>query len=620
MKKNTIIDGIAASEHLDSSGESLNIEGMDISSLGGADSVLNWEHNSKDKPAQVVGKVTFAKKIMKESDAKEKREKRFWNKVKKPFLYVKAELFDGVGHSGAQDIAAMLRYKNMDKGKKSRLIVGFSIEGGKMEKEGMVVTKSVARDIAITVKPCNKVCDIDIIKEEVDDDFLYKNQDFDCQILVKGEGTLSKSLKYRDLIISDIKKALPSKESFNQQADKFKDSKSFKQKQDKAKLISTMASKPAAQPQESKPKREFTQATAPDKMKVGDRINYKKPRSGRDIYNDPDTWKTENNMRKALIAGMMGGTPDSQTGSAALGKEDVDSEMHQVSKKKAKKREIKKSQPSMSFPRFDIENKPDMQVKTIDPKKTYKKPSGETVTQGDIESKKIGQKYIQGQKQQADARSLDEFDDESQKYIKDQSRSAEKVSKEGFETPGIKGFNMRERDLGVNETYDFSPSTKKQGLPEARNNYPSTKHHEGLHRTFAALSEKTSPSHTKALVSHILDNFFDKDNIQGVKDYVGLNYEKDDNYMHEEHLTHVLDLLTNKDKREDHNKHFVNGKIRDVDTKDLKSGWKKAVEFTRNLDRNKLNEINEIYNQKQKPSRKEPKIERVAPGTSGIKG
>ena len=31
MKKNTTIDGIAASEHLDSSGESLSIEGMDIS-------------------------------------------------------------------------------------------------------------------------------------------------------------------------------------------------------------------------------------------------------------------------------------------------------------------------------------------------------------------------------------------------------------------------------------------------------------------------------------------------------------------------------------------------------------------------------------------------------------
>jgi hypothetical protein len=92
MKKNTIIDGIAASEHLDSSGESLSIEGMDISSLGGPDSILNWEHGSKDRPSQVVGKVTFAKKIMKSNQAKTKREKYFWNKVKKPFVYIKAEL------------------------------------------------------------------------------------------------------------------------------------------------------------------------------------------------------------------------------------------------------------------------------------------------------------------------------------------------------------------------------------------------------------------------------------------------------------------------------------------------------------------------------------------------
>jgi hypothetical protein len=192
MKKNTIIDGIAASEHLDSSGESLSIEGMDISSLGGPDSILNWEHGSKEKPSQVVGKVTFARKIMKEKDAKNKREAYFWNKIKKPFLYIKAELFDGLGHSGAQDVAAMLKYKNKDKGEDSRLVVGFSIEGGKIEKKGMQVVKSIARDVAITVKPCNKVCDAELIEGDFDDDFLYKNNVFECEILKKTHFDIKK--------------------------------------------------------------------------------------------------------------------------------------------------------------------------------------------------------------------------------------------------------------------------------------------------------------------------------------------------------------------------------------------------------------------------------------------
>ena len=48
-----------------------------------------------------------------------------------------------------------------------------------MDKKGMNVTKSIARDLAITVKPCNKVCDAEILQSNGDEDFLYKNQDFD---------------------------------------------------------------------------------------------------------------------------------------------------------------------------------------------------------------------------------------------------------------------------------------------------------------------------------------------------------------------------------------------------------------------------------------------------------
>lgn len=295
MGKNTIIDGIAASEHLDSSGESLSIEGMDISSLGGPDSILNWEHGSKDRPGQVVGKITFARKIMKKEDAKTKREIHFWNKSKKPFVYIKAELFDGLGHSGAQDVAAMLKYKNKDKGQDSRLVVGFSIEGGKIEKKGMNVTKSIARDVAITVKPCNKVCDAEVLENNSsDEDFLYKNQDFDCEILEKGE-LLSKTHGYRDLIIKDIKKSNSKEES----------------------------------------KEIIKEIKLPKK-----------------ITEIPKNWETDNNMRKTLIAGIMNVSPDAKTGMAALAPE-----MMVVSKKKLKKNEEDSSHDFLKpHTMFSVEN------------------------------------------------------------------------------------------------------------------------------------------------------------------------------------------------------------------------------------------------------------------------
>lgn len=290
MAKNTIIDGIGASEHLDSSGESLSIKGMDISSLGGPDSILNWEHGSKERPSQVVGKVTFARKILEKSDAKNKRELYFWNKVKKPFVYIKAELFDGLGHSGAQDVVAMLKYKNKDKGENSRLVVGFSVEGGKIEKEGMTVTKSIARDIAITVKPCNKVCDAELIEGDVDEDFLYKNQGWDCEILKKGDFVIN-SKGYRELILEKIAKG------------------------------DVLKIKTRSDEEEKNEKKTFGSLGDKENWRAGDQIKYKDKKSGPPKWNE--VYKTDNNMRKALIAGMMGGTPDSKTGMAALSSEDL---------------------------------------------------------------------------------------------------------------------------------------------------------------------------------------------------------------------------------------------------------------------------------------------------------
>ena len=146
----TLIHGIASSEHLDSSGERISIKGLDISSLM-VDGVLNHEHKS-DVPSQIVGKILFAKKIFAEEDCSSAQELYFWKQVEAPYVYVIGELFDGVGHKGAQEIVAMLKYDELARknGRAGKNTVNFSVEGSKLNKEGQEITRSLARKITIT--------------------------------------------------------------------------------------------------------------------------------------------------------------------------------------------------------------------------------------------------------------------------------------------------------------------------------------------------------------------------------------------------------------------------------------------------------------------------------------
>lgn len=605
MQKNTIIDGIAASEHLDSSGESLSIEGMDISSLGGPESILNWEHGSKEKPTQVVGKVTFAKKILKKSDAKNKRENYFWDKVKKPFVYIKAELFDGVGHSGAQDVAAMMKYNNKDKGKDSRLVVGFSIEGGKIEKKGMSVTKSVARDVAITVKPCNKVCDAEIVDTDKPDEFLYKNQGFDCEVLEKGF-CFEKTMTYRDLIISDIKKNDITQKEYKDISEKQGTGNTFKQKIDKIKETNNLATSKIAKKPESRPDRKFL----PDKTPKNSRITYgkKDPLKTSKVPNWSSVYKTENNMRKALVAGMMGGSPDSKTGMAALSKEDLDKKMKKVNK----------SQPRFEAKELGIENRPEMNVKHVDPDKSYTTKEGKTYSAAQLEGKKLANKYTQYQKEQAGAESLDEFTTEDQDYIKEQR---ENVARQIDPSGNTEGLNYYDKESGINESYDFSTGQDKETMKETKGkgNYPTTKQHESIHNVFGQISSKFSEDHSKNLAEYLLDNFFDKNDVKGISDFVSMDYEKDDPRLYEEKITHILDLITSNDVRDSHEDMYQQGKVGNVDYKKLKRGWIEATNFMKTLNKDSIEKINSDYIKNKQQKVKQPKIQRIAPGKSGLK-
>lgn len=160
MSNGSYIDGIASSQAIDTAGEVVDIAGMDISSLVG--SVFNYEHKS-DIPAQIVGKILYAKKIFDEKDCENDRQLKFWNKCKLPYLYVMGQLFDEFSPS-AQEIAGVFQYDSQNPDKDPT--VGFSIEGSKISKEGMIVNRSIARKVTITVAPANKTCLAELVQPE----------------------------------------------------------------------------------------------------------------------------------------------------------------------------------------------------------------------------------------------------------------------------------------------------------------------------------------------------------------------------------------------------------------------------------------------------------------------
>ncbi len=158
----TYIDGIAASQNIDTSGEVIVIAGLDITSLVG--SVFNWEHKS-DQPSQIVGKILKAKKIFSEEDCEDDRQKYYWSKCTAPYLYVMGELFDDYKDS-AKEVAGMFRYDAEHKDKTPSDTIGFSIEGAKISKEGMNITRSIARKVTITALPCNKAAIAEMVPAE----------------------------------------------------------------------------------------------------------------------------------------------------------------------------------------------------------------------------------------------------------------------------------------------------------------------------------------------------------------------------------------------------------------------------------------------------------------------
>lgn len=167
--------GCAASQAIDSSGESLDIEGVDIKDFEDSVAQLNWEHlnpeDEKEKgvkraPAlELVGRVLTGYKVFKASDCRNDFDHKQWDKTKLPFVAVLCRLYDGAGHPGAKNIAAIMRDHHANG---EKLLCRLSIEGSTLAREKdneKRITSSVARMLAITIKPCNRTCDVNLVAD-----------------------------------------------------------------------------------------------------------------------------------------------------------------------------------------------------------------------------------------------------------------------------------------------------------------------------------------------------------------------------------------------------------------------------------------------------------------------
>lgn len=126
------------------------MENHDIDDLVNGKGVLNWEHSNKGE--DIIGAVIYAHKILKKEDCENDRQRKYWDFVKKPFVYIIGELFEDEEHPGAIAVAAMIRYY-AKKGEK--LLTGFSIEGATLERRDYILQESVGRRVAVTLRPCN---------------------------------------------------------------------------------------------------------------------------------------------------------------------------------------------------------------------------------------------------------------------------------------------------------------------------------------------------------------------------------------------------------------------------------------------------------------------------------
>jgi hypothetical protein len=149
----TKFQAIAASELRDTQGEILDVAGADISELEAGRGVVNDNHSNK--LPDVIGRITYAKKIFKIEDCEDEDQKRLWNKVKAPYIFTTGILFDDEDHRSAKAAAAIIKHQHAFD---SPLKLKCSVEGGILERgksDDRVLKRTKIKGLALTLTPAN---------------------------------------------------------------------------------------------------------------------------------------------------------------------------------------------------------------------------------------------------------------------------------------------------------------------------------------------------------------------------------------------------------------------------------------------------------------------------------
>jgi len=176
LRKNIVVAAVLTAECPDTSGETLDVKGADISSLKNGNAPINTEHVNPDDLGKddlestnaekergfntIVGRVMDAKKIFGEEDCDNDLEKKAWNDLKVPLIFGYCEFFDSPDHPNAQAASAIIRQArdgNFDH------MIGFSVEGNVLKREGGNLKETIIRRVAATAKPCNKAAVIQAV-------------------------------------------------------------------------------------------------------------------------------------------------------------------------------------------------------------------------------------------------------------------------------------------------------------------------------------------------------------------------------------------------------------------------------------------------------------------------
>jgi hypothetical protein len=147
------IDMCAGSELKDTQGETLSIEGADISDLQNGNGRLNDNHGKGFFNS--IGRVTSAKKIFKAEDCDNERHRYYWEKIKAPYIYVAGELYNDEDHPNARAAAAIM--KNVHR-EDIPLKMKASVEGGVMARgisDPSRLAQTKIHSVALTFTPAN---------------------------------------------------------------------------------------------------------------------------------------------------------------------------------------------------------------------------------------------------------------------------------------------------------------------------------------------------------------------------------------------------------------------------------------------------------------------------------